>query len=45
VAALSQELGAVVRAPRTGRIRVYVTILMAAVSLGLAGAIIVVLSR
>ncbi|WP_428937421.1 NADH-quinone oxidoreductase subunit L [Fontivita pretiosa] len=45
VAALSQELGAVVRAPQTGRIRVYVTILMAAVSLGLAGAIIVVLSR
>lgn len=45
VAALSQELGAAVRAPQTGRIRMYVTVLMAAVTLGLAGAIIVVLSR
>jgi NADH-quinone oxidoreductase subunit L len=45
VAALSQELGAAVRAPQTGRIRLYVTVLMAAVTLGLAGAIIVVLSR
>jgi NADH-quinone oxidoreductase subunit L len=45
VAALSQELGAAVRSPQTGRIRMYVTVLMAAVTLGLAGAIIVVLSR
>ncbi|HEY7088737.1 MAG TPA: NADH-quinone oxidoreductase subunit L [Tepidisphaeraceae bacterium] len=45
VAALSQELGAAVRAPQTGRIRLYVTVLMAAVTVGLAGAIIVVLSR
>jgi NADH-quinone oxidoreductase subunit L len=45
VATLAQDLGAAVRAPQTGRIRMYVTILMIAVSLGLAGAIIVVLSR
>jgi NADH-quinone oxidoreductase subunit L len=45
VAALSQELGAAVRAPQTGRIRLYVTVLMAAMTVGLAGAIIVVLSR
>ncbi|HVT88430.1 MAG TPA: NADH-quinone oxidoreductase subunit L [Tepidisphaeraceae bacterium] len=45
VAALSQELGAAVRTPQTGRIRLYVTVLMAAVTLGLAGAIVVVLSR
>jgi NADH-quinone oxidoreductase subunit L len=45
VAALSQELGAAVRAPQTGRIRLYVTVLMVAVTLGLAGAIVVVLSR
>jgi NADH-quinone oxidoreductase subunit L len=45
VASLSQELGAAVRAPQTGRIRMYVTILMVAVTIGLAGAIIVVLSR
>jgi NADH-quinone oxidoreductase subunit L len=45
VASLSQELGAAVRAPQTGRIRLYVTVLMVAVTLGLAGAIVVVLSR
>jgi NADH-quinone oxidoreductase subunit L len=45
VAALAQELGAAVRAPQTGRIRLYVTVLMVAVTLGLAGAIVVVLSR
>jgi NADH-quinone oxidoreductase subunit L len=45
VASLSQELGAAVRSPQTGRIRLYVTVLIAAVTLGLAGAIIVVLSR
>jgi NADH-quinone oxidoreductase subunit L len=45
VAALAQELGAAVRAPQTGRIRVYVTVLMLAVTLGLAGAIVVVLSK
>ena len=42
---LAQDLGAAVRAPQTGRIRMYVTVLMIAVTLGLAGAIIVVLSR
>jgi NADH:ubiquinone oxidoreductase subunit 5 (subunit L)/multisubunit Na+/H+ antiporter MnhA subunit len=42
---LAQGLGAVVRAPQTGRVRMYVTVLMIAVSLGLAGAIIVVLSH
>ena len=45
MAVLSQDLGAAVRAPQTGRIRMYVTVLMIAVTLGLAGAIIIVLSR
>jgi NADH-quinone oxidoreductase subunit L len=45
VANVAQDLGAAVRAPQTGRIRMYVTILMVAVTLGLAGAIIVILSR
>jgi NADH-quinone oxidoreductase subunit L len=45
LASLTQELGDAVRAPQTGRIRLYVTVLMAAVTLGLAGAILVVLSR
>jgi NADH-quinone oxidoreductase subunit L len=45
VATLTQDLGAAVRAPQTGRIRMYVTVLLVAVGLGLAGAIIVVLSR
>jgi NADH-quinone oxidoreductase subunit L len=43
-ASLSQELGAAVRAPQSGRIRLYVTILIAAVGLGLAAAIVVALS-
>ncbi len=43
-ASLSQELGAAVRAPQTGRIRMYVLVLIAAVSLGLAAAIVVALS-
>jgi NADH:ubiquinone oxidoreductase subunit 5 (subunit L)/multisubunit Na+/H+ antiporter MnhA subunit len=45
VAALAQDLGAAVRAPQTGRIRLYVTVLMGAVAIGLTAAIIVVLSR
>ncbi len=45
IAVLAQDASAAVRAPQTGRIRMYVTILMITVSLGLAGAIIVVLSR
>jgi NADH-quinone oxidoreductase subunit L len=44
VADLAQEIGAAVRTPQSGRIRLYVTVLMIAVALGLAGAIIVVLS-
>ena len=42
---LTHDLGAAVRAPQTGRIRMYVTVLMIAVTLGVAGTIIVVLSR
>ncbi|CAN5351443.1 NADH-quinone oxidoreductase subunit L [soil metagenome] len=44
-ATLAQNLGSAVRAPQTGRIRMYVTVLMIAVTLGLAGTIIIVLSR
>ena len=44
VAAVTQELGAAVRAPQTGRIRMYVTILMVAVAIGLAVVVIVALS-
>jgi NADH-quinone oxidoreductase subunit L len=44
IASVTQDLGAAVRAPQTGRIRAYVTILMAAVAIGLAVAIIVTLS-
>jgi NADH-quinone oxidoreductase subunit L len=42
---LAQELGAAVRTPQSGRVRMYVTVLMIAVALGLAGAIVVVLSQ
>jgi NADH:ubiquinone oxidoreductase subunit 5 (subunit L)/multisubunit Na+/H+ antiporter MnhA subunit len=45
MADLAQDIGAAVRAPQTGRIRMYVLVLMSAVTLGLAGAILVVLSR
>jgi NADH-quinone oxidoreductase subunit L len=41
---LAQDLGAAVRAPQSGRIRMYVTVLMLAVVLGVAGAVIAVLS-
>jgi NADH-quinone oxidoreductase subunit L len=44
VADLAQGIGLAVRSPQTGRIRVYVLTLLVAVSLGLAAAIIVVLS-
>jgi NADH:ubiquinone oxidoreductase subunit 5 (subunit L)/multisubunit Na+/H+ antiporter MnhA subunit len=44
-ASLAQGVGAAVRAPQTGRVRMYVTVLMIAVALGFAGAIIVILSR
>jgi proton-translocating NADH-quinone oxidoreductase chain L len=43
--ALAQDLGAAVRVPQTGRVRVYVTILMFAVMLALAAAVIVALSH
>jgi hypothetical protein len=45
VATMAQNLGAAVRAPQTGRIRMYVLALMSAVALGLAAAIVIVLSR
>jgi proton-translocating NADH-quinone oxidoreductase chain L len=41
---LAHGIGSAVRAPQSGRIRLYVTVLMIAVALALAGAIIVVLS-
>src|SRR5439155_17928275 len=44
VADLTQDLGAAVRAPQSGRIRLYVTVLMGFVALGLAAAIIIALS-
>jgi NADH:ubiquinone oxidoreductase subunit 5 (subunit L)/multisubunit Na+/H+ antiporter MnhA subunit len=44
VGSLAHGIGAAARTPQTGRIRMYVTVLMIAVALGLAGAIIVVLS-
>ena len=44
-ATLAQDLGSIVRAPQTGRVRMYVTVLMVAVCLGAAGTIIVVLSH
>jgi NADH-quinone oxidoreductase subunit L len=44
-ASLAQDVGALARAPQTGRVRLYVTILMVAVALGLAGAVIVILSQ
>ena len=44
VGSLAHGVGAAVRMPQSGRIRMYVTVLMIAVALGLAGAIIVVLS-
>jgi len=43
-ASLTQDLGAVVRAPQSGRIRMYVTILMACIAVGLTGAILYALS-
>jgi NADH-quinone oxidoreductase subunit L len=45
VATLTQDLGSLVRAPQMGRIRIYVTVLMCAVAIGLAGAIVVALSH
>ncbi len=42
---LAQDIGAAVRSPQTGRIRMYVTVLFVAVALGMAGALIAVMSR
>jgi hypothetical protein len=44
VGKLTYDLGAAVRTPQSGRVRVYVTLLILAVAIGLAGAIIVALS-
>ncbi|MCE9534864.1 MAG: hypothetical protein K8R65_00425, partial [Nitrospirae bacterium] len=42
---LAQSLGRAVRSPQTGRVRLYVTVMMCAIAIGVAGAIVVVLSR
>jgi NADH-quinone oxidoreductase subunit L len=44
IATVTQDLGAAVRAPQSGRVRLYVTILMTAVALGLTVAILIALS-
>ena len=44
VGRMTYDLGAAVRTPTSGRIRIYVTVLILAVAIGLAGAIIVALS-
>jgi NADH-quinone oxidoreductase subunit L len=45
VGRLAHGLGAAVRSPQSGRVRLYVTVLMLAVALGVAGAVVAVLSR
>ncbi len=45
VGTLAQDLGAAVRAPQTGRIRMYVTVLFGAIAAIVTGAIIVILSK
>jgi len=45
IGSLAHDLGAAARIPQTGRVRLYVTILMFAVMLALAGSVIVALSR
>jgi NADH-quinone oxidoreductase subunit L len=45
VASLSQDVGVLVRSPQTGRIRLYVMVLMAAATVGLAGAVVLVMAR
>jgi NADH-quinone oxidoreductase subunit L len=45
VASVSQNVGATVRLPQTGRIRLYVMMLMAIVTLGLAAAVAIAISR
>jgi len=43
--ALAQSIGQAVRTPQTGRVRLYVTVLMCVIAVSIAGAIVVVLSR
>jgi proton-translocating NADH-quinone oxidoreductase chain L len=43
--AVARDIGAAARAPQTGRIRLYVTVLMVAAAVGLAAAVIVVVSH
>jgi hypothetical protein len=42
---LAQSVGAAVRNPESGRIRLYVTVLMAVIAVGIAAGIVVALSR
>jgi len=44
-AALAQDLGAAVRTPQTGRIRMYVTMMVLAISLGVAITMVILLAR
>ncbi len=43
--AVAQSIGRAVRTPQTGRVRMYVTVLMCVIAVSIAGAIVVVLSR
>ncbi len=43
--AVAQSIGRAVRTPQTGRVRMYVTVLMCVIAISIAGAIVVVLSR
>jgi len=45
VATATRSLGSAVRAPQSGRIRMYVTVLLGAIVLGIAAVIVVVISR
>jgi len=45
MASATQSLGNAVRAPQSGRIRMYVTVLLGAIVLGIAAVIVVVISR
>ncbi|HEV8603904.1 MAG TPA: NADH-quinone oxidoreductase subunit L [Tepidisphaeraceae bacterium] len=45
MASATQSLGSAVRAPQSGRIRMYVTVLLAAVVIGIAAMIVVVISK
>jgi len=45
VGAVARDIGAAARAPQTGRIRMYVTVLMVVAAVGLAATVIVLISR